>query len=341
MNALVFEGPRQMALMPRPDPTPEAGETLIDVLGTGICGSDLHGYTGSTGRRFAGQIMGHETVGRVRRHGPNTDGPSPGTLVTFNPLISCRRCEHCRIGATNACEKHRVIGVDPALDGSFADSIVVPVGNVVSLSDSIPPLHGTLVEPLAVGYNALDRATATPDDRVLIVGGGPIGQACALATRRLGIGRVLVSEIVEDRRTLLGKLGFETTPPDLLTDRIDEVLGGPATKVIDAVGIDASLEDAFDHSTRRSVIVLVGMGARRLSLPAYSISVGERTLVGSYCYTEDNFRSTADWVSAGQDALDVLIDTTVPLAEGAEAFRSLAEGTSFSNKIVLTSEQAA
>ena len=119
------------------------------------------------------------------------------------------------------------------------------------------------------------------------------------------------------------------------------MLGGPATKVIDAVGIDASLEDAFDHSTRRSVIVLVGMGARRLSLPAYSISVGERTLVGSYCYTEDNFRSTADWVSAGQDALDVLIDTTVPLAEGAEAFRSLAEGTSFSNKIVLTSEQAA
>src|SRR5690606_22951314 len=135
MNALVFEGPRQMALMPRPVPMPGAGETLIHVLGTGGCGSDLHGYSASTGRGFAGQITGHETVARVRRPRPTADGPSPGTLVTFNPLVSCRRCEHCRIGATNACEKHRVIGVDPALDGSFADSIGVPVGNVVSLSD--------------------------------------------------------------------------------------------------------------------------------------------------------------------------------------------------------------
>lgn len=336
MNALVFDGPHQISIQPRPDPTAGEDETLIQVIATGICGSDLHGYTGETGRRHQGQVMGHETVGRVLTRGGA--GPEPGTVVTFNPILSCGNCVHCRDGATNACETHRVVGVDPALDGSFADLIVVPTNNVVELSASTPVLHGALVEPLAVGYHALQRGAVTPDDRVLIIGGGPIGQACALAARRLGVEAVLVSEIIEDRRALLKRLGFEAVSPNSLDARVREALGGQATKVIDAVGVDATLDDALAHSSRRGVIVLVGMGASRLSLPAYPISVGERTIIGSYCYTEEHFNSTARWVATGQDDLDALIDTTMPLHDGPDAFRSLANGSTKANKIVLMPE---
>lgn len=337
MNALVFDGPRRMSVQQRPDPSLVSDDVLIEVIATGICGSDLHGYTGETGRRHRGQVMGHETVGRVHSRGERADGPEPGSVVTFNPILSCGVCASCKAGTTNTCEEHRVIGVDPALDGSFADFIVVPSSNVVELSSAMPILHGALVEPLAVGYHALQRGEVTAEDRVLIVGGGPIGQACALAARRMGVESVLVSEILDERRALLTKLGFESVTPRLLEARLPEVLDGPATKVIDAVGIDASLADALSFSTRGAVIVLVGMGARQLSLAAFPISVGERTLVGSYCYTEEHFRSTAQWVSSGQRDLDALIDVSMALIEGPAAFRSLVDGSIRANKIGLRS----
>lgn len=96
MKALVFMGPRQLEVMQRPDAQPGPGEVLLQVVATGICGSDLHGYTGENGRRFAGQVIGHETVGRVVRTGDQTHGPDVGTLVTINPVISCGNCELCR-----------------------------------------------------------------------------------------------------------------------------------------------------------------------------------------------------------------------------------------------------
>jgi len=335
MNALVFGGPWELTVARRPEPPMGSLDVLIEVVATGICGSDLHGYTGDTGRRHEGQVMGHETVGRIVQVGGEVRGLDHGVTVTVNPIIGCGQCAMCGQGMTNVCPSHRVIGVDPTIDGAFADRVVVPASNVVPLSNAIPVLQGALVEPLAVGYHAACRAAVSSGDRVLVIGGGPIGQACAIAAARLEADSILVSEPTSGRRRLVEKLGFAVTSPDALREQAEDLLGGAATVVIDAVGIDASLADALDLSERQASIVLVGMGAQNVSLAAYPVSVGERRLIGSYCYTEEQFRSTADWVSAGQPILDPLIDGQAELHDGPAAFRSLADGSSPANKIVL------
>lgn len=333
MQALEYNGPWEMAIIDRPEPIGSDDTVVLDVIATGVCGSDVHGYTGETGRRVSGQVMGHETVARVREGGRF----APGALVTFNPIISCGHCEFCLEGETQVCPESVVIGVEPTLDGSFAERVGVPARNVVPLGDSVPVLHGALVEPLAVGYHAVMRGAPTADDRMLVIGGGPIGQAAALAARRCGVSRVLVSEPSEPRRALLARLGFETTTPDELAEAAVRVLGGKATLVIDAVGIQPSVAAAVASSTTRARIVLVGMGASEMLIAPYGITVAERVLIGSYCYSEEHFRSTAAWVAEGHQELDLLIDRTLPLADGAEAFRTVADGSGGSNKTLIVS----
>ena len=337
MRTLEYVGPWEMAVREAADPNPQAGEVLIEVIATGICGSDVHGYTGETGRRVPGQVIGHETVGRVLSGG---DAFAAGTLVTVNPIMSCGVCTNCVIGETQACAQLRVLGVEPALMGSFAELLVVPERNVVELPPTVSVMHGALIEPLAVGFHALMRAQPTPEDRLLIVGGGPIGQATALAARRVGIEQVLISEPTESRRDLLGRLGFVTTSPEDLGADVENVLDGAATIVIDAVGIPRTFASALSHSIPRSRIVLVGMGAREMLIEPYEITVGEREILGSYCYSEDHFRSTAEWVGGGRDELDELIDRSLPLADGGVAFRTAADSTD-GLKIMLVSDAKA
>lgn len=333
MRTLVFNGPWEMAVVDRPEATPDDSEALVEIIATGICGSDVHGYSGETDRRVVGQVMGHETVGRVRGDRP---GLPDGSLVTINPLIGCGNCAACLDGETQVCAELRVVGVDPMLAGSFAETIVIPVRNVVRLSEGLPLFHGALIEPLAVGYHALMQAVPTAGDRILVLGGGPIGQAAAIAARRQGIENVLVSEPIAARRELLERLGFAVTTPESLAADRDARLGGPATVVIDAVGIRSTIADALAHSTMGARVVLVGLGATELMIEPYGISTAERRLIGSYCYSEKHFRETAEWVSEGQPELDLLIDRTVSLDEAAEAFRALA-GHPESNKTLVLS----
>jgi len=118
MRVLVVRGPADLGLEERPDPTPGRDEVLLRITATGICGSDLHGYTGESGRRSPGQIMGHETVGRVVGTGdavPVEWGLTPGRIVTVNPVIGCGDCAACAEGNEQLCDRRRVIGVDPTL----------------------------------------------------------------------------------------------------------------------------------------------------------------------------------------------------------------------------------
>lgn len=335
MLALGFNGPWELSVGERPEPKLRSTDVLIEVIATGICGSDVHGYSGDTGRRFDGQVMGHETVGRVLQKGTDVAGLAMGTLVTVNPLIPCGHCAACLSGEEQVCPDQQVIGVEPSLDGAFAERFVAPAQNVIPISEDIPVMHGALIEPLAVGYHAASRGAVSENDRLLVIGGGPIGQAVAIGARRLGATEILVSEPSAPRRELLEKLGFATTTPEGLASAVRESLGGAATAVIDAVGVDASMAAALENSTTRARIVLVGMGSKTMTLAPYAISIGERELRGSYCYSEEHFRSTADWVSEGHPELDLLIDKELPLEDGPEAFRSLADGSILANKILL------
>lgn len=337
MRALVFNGPHDMTVADRPDPAPAPGEALLEVLATGICGSDLHGYTGENGRRHPGQVMGHETVARVAALGPDTTGPGIGSWVTVNPVIGEGSCAACAAGTPQKCESRRVIGVDPTYSSAFAEFMAAPVANLVALPDGTPPEIGSLVEPLAVGYHAARRGGVGPSDAVLVVGAGPIGQAAALAARRLGCGSVLVSEVDATRRATVEALGFAAVDPrDAdLAGVVRERFGRAATVALDAVGTSATVADSLRSCGLGGAVVLVGMGVPELSLKAYDVSTAERSLVGSFCYDVDEFRDTAVWAGEHAHELQGLVDDRVGLDEAPEAFRALAAGELQASKVLV------
>lgn len=344
MKALVMTGPWALEVQEIADPTPGPDEVVVRIAATGICGSDFHGFTGDTGRRHAGQVMGHETVGYVEALGAGVADPAlaPGALVTINPVLSCDACEVCASGNEQSCPNRKVIGVAPELVSAFADKIVVRASNVVPLAPGLDPELGALVEPLAVGYHAAVRGGCGAGDRVLVIGGGPIGQACFLAAQRLGASAVAVSDVNPLRRDLCASLGATVLDPTGdgpggggLGERVAEALGGKATLVIDAVGLTPTLRDAIAASTFGARIVLVGMGAPTVELPAYGISTEERTLVGSFCYSRDHFAATAAWVGSTDVPLARLIDGRVGYAGAAGAFTDLAKGATDASKILV------
>jgi threonine dehydrogenase-like Zn-dependent dehydrogenase len=225
--------------------------------------------------------------------------------------------------------------VHPAVSGGFAEHLVVPAGNVIPLPAGMPEEHGALVEPLTVGLHAARRGRCQPDDRVLVIGGGPIGQACALAAGRLGVEAVVVTEPDPHRRSVVAGLGFNVLDPaaETLPDRVSDLLGGPATVVLDAVGASASFADAFEAAAVGARIVLVGMNTPRLDLSGYAISTREREIIGSFCYTAEEFRSTVEWAAAAPVELDRLVDGRVGLDEAPGCFTALGRGEMSASKI--------
>jgi threonine dehydrogenase-like Zn-dependent dehydrogenase len=334
MRALVFHGPWEMTVEDRPEPEPGAGDALLEIIATGICGTDLHGYTGENGRRHPGQVMGHETVARILTDKTGTH--APGSIVTVNPVMGCGRCPACAAGAPQRCPKRRVIGVDREISSAFAERMVAPAHNLVPLAPGTPAELGSLIEPLAVGFHAAQRADVATDDTVLVVGGGPIGQAAALAARRIGSTTVVVAELEPMRRDLVARLGFVTVDPQTQSaDEIVAMLGRQPTVVIDAVGTSQTLQRAFDVAALGARIALVGMGAPRVELSAYAISTQERTVVGSFGYDEAAFRETAEWVATHVAELEPLVDTRVDLAAAPEIFRALANHELAASKVLV------
>ncbi len=335
MKALVYRGPWDIGVEERPAPAPAPDQAVLEVVATGICGSDIHGYTGRTGRRQPGQIMGHETAARIRTlpAGAAAAGLRVGQLVAVNPVIGCGQCERCRAGAAHACPDRKVIGVNPEIPSAFAEYLVAPAANLVPLPDTVTEIGGALVEPLAVGYHAAVRGGCGPSDRVVVIGGGPIGQACAIAARRMNA-EVMVSEPNPARRGLLERLGFSpVVHPGPDSTALIDAAGGRATLVLDAVGSADSLRAATQVSATQSRIVLVGMQAPRLELDAYAISTAERQLIGSFSYSAEEFRQTAGWL-AGHPEFEQLVDAQVGWSGAPEAFRALAAGESTASKIV-------
>jgi threonine dehydrogenase-like Zn-dependent dehydrogenase len=338
MRALVYRGPGDIGVEDRPDPRPGPDDVLLRITATGICGSDLHGYTGENKRRHPGQVMGHETVGRIAAVGSNVfDGAlRPGRVATVNPVIGCGECAQCAAGTEQLCARRRVIGVEKDISSAFAELMSAPARNVVVLPDSIPEEYGALVEPLTVGYHAAVRGDVGPEDTILVIGGGPIGQAAALAARRRGARTVLVSEPNQARRALVEKLGFATTGPQHVQESLDQ----PASVVLDAVGTSRTLSDALAASALGARIVLVGMGAREITLPAFEISTFERSIVGTFTYPSREFRDTAAWVATGPPGLEHLIDDRVGLDAAPGAFARLASGDLDASKILVYSARA-
>ena len=343
MRALVLQDWWRLGVEDRPEPVVAPGEILVRPIATGICGSDIHGYTGENGRRSFGQIMGHETVGTVEAIGAGVDAstvPVVGAVVTINPVIGCGHCEMCRSGNAQACATKSVMGVTASYTSAFAELVSAPAANVIALPEGTPIEYGALVEPLAVGYHAARRGGIGPGSKALVIGGGPIGQACILAAQRLGADAVAVSEPNDHRRALCASLGAKVIDPGEagpggMAAAAAAALGRAPSVVVDAVGTSGSLAAALDAAPLMSTVVLVGMGTPTLDVSAYEVSTKERSIVGSFCYTPEEFAETAAWVGSTDQNLGALIEGRVGLVGANEAFDGLARGDGTVSKILV------
>src|ERR1039458_4566290 len=180
MKALVLKAYKQFAYEDVSDPEPGPDEVLVAVKACGICGSDVHGMDGSTGRRRPPIIMGHEAAGVIASVSNGVTGWAAGDRVTFDSTIYCGHCEFCRRGLINLCDNRRVLGVsceDYRQNGAFADFVAVPQHILYRLPDGLSFEHAALVEPFAIALHAVRRAPPTLNDTVVVVGAGMIGLA--------------------------------------------------------------------------------------------------------------------------------------------------------------------
>lgn len=339
MKALVLEEFGTITVADVADPVASPGQVVIDVVATGICGSDIHGFTGENGRRSLGQIMGHESVGRIRELGGDVepDAFGVGSVVTFNPLVVAAADRDRYRGREQHSPGRVVIGVEPTIPAAFAERVLVPAENVVALPSAIPVEWGALVEPLAVALNVVRRAGVQAGESVLVLGGGPIGQSCVLAAHHAGAAVVYVSEPDPGRRALCEDLGgIALDPADGPVEEQVAVRHGRLVDVaLDAVGISATLAGALRATELGGRVGLVGMGAPQVEVDAYRVSTEERTIIGSFCYSFEVFRAAAEWVAGGDQVFASLVSEQVDLVEAPAAFTRLAAGASVPGKVLV------
>jgi len=322
MKALVYEGIEQMAYRDVPDATPRESEHLIRIEAAGICGSDMHAYLGHDARRPAPLILGHEAAGVI------VGGPRDGARVTINPLVTCGACRACTSGRENLCPTRQIISMPPR-EGAFAQYVAMPETNLVEVPDHVSFATAALAEPLAVGWHAvrLGLAALPPnmDRKALVIGGGAIGVAAALALAAMGVDDVLIVEPNDGRRAYLQNTGTF----NVVGDTADSV-----PLVIDAVGYAATRATASELVQPGGVIAHAGLGEDTGGLDIRRMTLQEITFIGTYTYTAEDFRQTAQAIFDGRlGGLDWTEKRA--LSEGPAAFRDLRKGSVAAPKIIL------
>ena len=322
MKALVYTGTESMAFQDMPTPEPTDGEVLIRVDSVGICGSDMHAFLGHDNRRPAPLILGHEAAGVIE------GGARDGERVTINPLVTCGTCPACRSGRENLCPTRQIISMPPR-EGAFAEYVTMPETNLVRVPGNVPFETAALAEPLSVSWHAarlsLEAIHPAAERRVLIVGGGAIGLAAALAYKAMGVDDVIVSEPNEIRRAyLVDRCGVNAT------DKAD----GQYAIVVDAVGYAATRAIASAMVEPGGVIMHIGLGEDTGGLDVRRMTLQEITFIGTYAYTAQDFRDTARAIFDGRLG-DLDWAEHRPLADGAAAFLDIRAGKVAAPKIVL------
>ncbi len=259
MRAAVFQGKgKPLAIEDVPEPTPGPGELVLKVGGCGICGSDLHM---SEQPLPAGMVMGHEFAGEIVETGRDVGDWKSGERVCALPLLGCGSCHWCSAGAVHLCPTLRGAGLGP-VGGAYAEYVLVSARETFRLPENLPTHEGALVEPLAVGLHAVHGGRIRPGDDVLIIGAGPVGLATTLWARHAGAREVVVSDFVEHRREMAGRMGAtQVIDPGAgeVGPAFERIAGRKPDVILECVGVPGVLQQVFELAAPRSRVVVVGV----------------------------------------------------------------------------------
>jgi len=341
LKALLYTKPYTFEYTDVPDPVVGDDDILVRVRACGICGSDVQGHTGKTGRRLPPLIMGHEAAGVVERTGRNVTGFAPGDRICFDSTVYCNQCPTCKQGQYNRCVKRQVLGVSvPEFKrhGAFAEFVTVPHWICARLPNNMSFVQASLLEPTSIGTHAANRPPISKSDTVVVIGAGTIGLFVLQAARLRGARTTIACDVNEFRLGLAKQVGADVclNPAKVnLKEEIQKRTEGRGTDVaFEVVGFGETFRQAISITRMGGYVVAVGNLQKETEFNLQELVSRELTFTGSYA-SAGEFRTCIDSIASGQINVGPLISAVLPLQEGPGAFKRLLDGKENLLKIVL------
>ncbi len=341
MKALLLTDYKKLSVTDMP--VPEVGDdaVLVRVRACGICGSDIHGYDGSTGRRIPPLVMGHEAAGVIERVGRMVDAFKPGDRVTFDSTVSCGRCEFCRQGKINLCDNRTVLGVscgDYRRHGAFAEYVSVPARILYKLPDNLPFERAALIEAVSIAVHAVGRQVPKPDDTVIVVGSGMIGLLVIQVLKNRGCRDIIAVDLDAEKLTLAKRLGAARAlnPKEGdVPEAVRSLTGGRgADSSFEVVGHTDTVLTAIRSLRKGGTVVLIGNLSPKVELPLQEVVAREISVLGS-CASSGEYPECIELLSNRRVDVDPLISLKASLDEAPALFERLYRGDKDLMKVIL------
>ena len=327
MRAAVTQGESVMELVELPWPgEPGEGEVVLRPEVVGVCGSDVHLFHGQLGQVFP-RIQGHEISAVVEAVGSGVDRVSPGDRVAVWPVLACGQCYPCRIGRENVCANIAIIGAH--VDGALQERLCVPASQVFAVGDLAPAVTA-FVEPASIGVRTVVRARVTAEDRVVVLGAGPIGQAVCLAARGRGAAVLLADRVPErlEHARAMGAQEVVCGDAAAVAGQAREWAGGDGvTVLIETTGVPAVVRSAFEVTAPAGRLVLVALSHEDVSLPLVDFPIKELDVLGVSCCNASEFADAVDLVRRHEAAVARLITDEFAFEQAPAALEYVAGGS--------------
>jgi len=328
MKALELIGPSTFDVVEKAVPSPAASEVVIRVKACGICGSDIHGMDGSSGRRIPPVVMGHEASGVIESVGANIDAFSVGDRVTFDSTVFCNECDYCRQGRVNLCDNRQVMGVSCGefhRDGAFAEMVVCPAHICHQLPEGLSFEEAAFAEPVGVALHAVNRSGASTGQTSVVIGAGLIGLLVIQALKAKGCSEIVAFDLDDSRLKLALELGATLGVNSKDSDAVEQAikrLGGKADHAFEVVGATPTVNMAIGLTKKGGSVTLVGNLAPDVQMPLQKVVTGELTLYGS-CAINGEYPDALNAIVAGDISVKPLITASVSIDEAAGWFAKL------------------
>jgi len=341
MKALVLEEYNKLVYKDVPVPEIAANEVLIKVMACGICGSDVHGLDGSTGRRIPPLIMGHEASGIIADMGRNVSGWKTGDRVTFDSTVYPLDDWYTERGMYNLSDNREVIGVSPGnyrRHGAFAEFVAVPSHILYRIPDNVSFERAAMVEAAAVALHAVNISGAHGGDVYLVMGAGTIGLFIIKLLKISGDSYIAAADLDEKSLDMAMKAGADSAfrPGDRkLEEAVRSVTGGRGADVsFEAVGLTETVDLSIGLVRKGGTVVLVGNRSPKIDFPLQKVVTGELKILGS-CAIRGEYEQILDRLASGKLTVDDQVAAVAPLRDGAEWFSRLYNKKTPPGKVIL------
>jgi 2-desacetyl-2-hydroxyethyl bacteriochlorophyllide A dehydrogenase len=327
MRAAVFHGPGWIVAEDVADPVCEPEDVLVAVGACGICGSDMHAYEHGL-YVTSGQVMGHEFAGRIAEVGASVEGIAVGDRVAVMPYRTCGGCDACDGGRPHLCRDVTSASIAYGLPGGFAEVVRVPGarlgGSIHRVGDDVPDAAAALCEPLSVALHGIGLARPAAEDRVVVVGQGPLGLLVVQALRARGVGAITAVDVASGRLDVAAEVGATRC---IVADGrpLRELLGGRVDVVFECTGVEGLVDQALRALVPGGTVVTLGVYPRRVQIDASLVVRRELRLQGGFAATVEDFAASVALIDAGEVRHEPLISHRFDLDDIAAAFATQAD----------------